>query len=214
MAYKDRIKELREHRKLSKQELAKLLDLTPAMVSNYELGRSSPPIDVLLKLTEILGCDLNYLFQDDVEVEPITFTTSQKEQEVIKQMRCLDKVDREAVINLVSTLYYKKKTFEETLDDKLIDLPLLAATAYPENKKLKVVLGDSAEPLFEDSSIIIVEPTDAINIDEIGVFEYRDRPIIRRYKGDRLEAINPDYEDILLTKRNKPKVIGRVVGKI
>lgn len=214
MAYKDRIKELRQHRKMSRNDLAKLLGLTPAMISNYENGKSSPPVDILMKLTRILGCDLNYLFQDDLEVAPITFTTSIKEQEVILQLRSLDKVDREAILDLISALYNKKKTFEEYLDDRMIDLPLLASTAYPENKKLKVVLGDSAEPLFKDGTVVIVEPAEAVNIDDIGIFQIEDRSVIRRFKGDHLEALNDSYEDIPINRRKKPKVIGKVIGKI
>lgn len=67
MSIGNRIKEARENLKLSRNELANLLGVTPSAVSNYENNISSPKEPVLYKLFEALQCDANFLFQDEME---------------------------------------------------------------------------------------------------------------------------------------------------
>lgn len=214
MSYRDRIKELREFRKLNQKEFAKLLGVTPSTITNYENGHSAPDYDKLIKMTSILGCDLNYLFQDDIDVDPITFTTSQKEQEVIRQLRALSPVTRAGIEKLINYHYQQKISFDDNKFDRVIKLPELASTAYPENYELYAMIGDSMLPMFKDGDVLIVEPTDALAEDELGVFEHKGRVIVRRYFKDRLEPLNPAMEDIKLNRRGVMRIIGRVRGKV
>ena len=50
----ERIRELREQKDLSLRELAKKLDLSPAFLSDVELGRRFPSDDVLAKIAKHL----------------------------------------------------------------------------------------------------------------------------------------------------------------
>ncbi len=47
---KERIRKLRREKKLTQQELAKALDVSPSTISMYEQGRREPDIDLLLRL--------------------------------------------------------------------------------------------------------------------------------------------------------------------
>ena len=67
MSIGDRIKEAREHKNLSRSELAEKANVTLSAISNYENSISSPKEPVLLKLMDILEIDANFLFQDMVE---------------------------------------------------------------------------------------------------------------------------------------------------
>ena len=49
------IRELREEKDLSVRELAKKLDLSPAFLSDVELGRRHPSDDTLARIARILG---------------------------------------------------------------------------------------------------------------------------------------------------------------
>ena len=55
-----KIKILRKSRGYTQQQLADLLGVQRATISNYEIGRRSPHIKELAKLAEILGVNLEY----------------------------------------------------------------------------------------------------------------------------------------------------------
>lgn len=55
-----KIRILRKSRGLTQQQLAELLGVQRATISNYEIGRRSPHIKELEKLADILGVNLEY----------------------------------------------------------------------------------------------------------------------------------------------------------
>ena len=55
------IKDMRERKGLTQDELAELLFVTRQTVSNYENGRSRPDIDMLMKISQVLEADVNHL---------------------------------------------------------------------------------------------------------------------------------------------------------
>ena len=55
------IKKLREAKGLTQEAMAEALFVTRQTVSNYETGRSRPDVDMLVRIGEILGCDVNTL---------------------------------------------------------------------------------------------------------------------------------------------------------
>ena len=67
MSINSRIKERREELEMSRQELADKIGVTPSAIANYENGVSSPKIELLYKLFDVLECDANYLYQDEMK---------------------------------------------------------------------------------------------------------------------------------------------------
>lgn len=63
-----KIKVLRKTRGYTQQQLADLLGVQRATISNYEIGRRSPHIKELARLAELLGVNLEYfgVCNDDV----------------------------------------------------------------------------------------------------------------------------------------------------
>lgn len=55
-----KIKILRKARGYTQQQLAEMLGVQRATISNYEIGRRSPHIKELARLAEILGVNLEY----------------------------------------------------------------------------------------------------------------------------------------------------------
>lgn len=53
------IKDLRQARNMTQEELAEKLFVTRQTVSNYETGKSRPDIDMLLKIAEVLDTDIH-----------------------------------------------------------------------------------------------------------------------------------------------------------
>ena len=63
------IKDLRQERGLTQDELAERLFVSRQTVSNYELGRTRPDIDTLEKLAQVLETDMNTLLYGPPDLE-------------------------------------------------------------------------------------------------------------------------------------------------
>ena len=55
------LRELREKKRLSQQQLADWLGLTRSSISNYENNTQTPPADTLVRLADIYGVSVDYL---------------------------------------------------------------------------------------------------------------------------------------------------------
>lgn len=91
MSVGSRIKEMREDKSLSRSDLADMLGITVGAISNYENGVSSPKEPILFKIMEVLKCDANYLFQDNMKASAYKDTSTPEEFEnLVKRYRALD----------------------------------------------------------------------------------------------------------------------------
>lgn len=97
MSVGSRIKELRESKDMSRNELADSVGVTIGAISNYENEVSSPKEPILFKIMEVLKCDANYLFQDAIEMPKMKNTVSVEEFRFVEKYRELDAHGREMV---------------------------------------------------------------------------------------------------------------------
>ena len=66
MSFASRLKEQRLKMGLTQATLAEALGVTKSAIGNYETGLNSPKAETLFKVFEVLQCDANYLFQDEM----------------------------------------------------------------------------------------------------------------------------------------------------
>lgn len=59
--FPDRLKKLREGKNLLSKELAKIINVEPATITNWEKGKRSPKEDMLIKLADYFDCSIDYL---------------------------------------------------------------------------------------------------------------------------------------------------------
>lgn len=64
MALEDRIKEARKSNGLTQQQAANMIGVAKSTWAGYESGNSTPDIDKIVKIMDVLGVDANYLWQD------------------------------------------------------------------------------------------------------------------------------------------------------
>ena len=64
MALEDRIKEARKNAGFTQQQAASMIGVAKSTWAGYESGNSTPDIDKLVKIMDVLGVDANYLWQD------------------------------------------------------------------------------------------------------------------------------------------------------
>lgn len=112
MSVGSRIKEMREARQFTRNQLADMIGVTVGAISNYENEVSFPKEPVLFKLIEILGCDANYLFQDAIEMQSMENKVSVTEYELIQRYRELDEYGRETVIYILDREADRKKQIQ------------------------------------------------------------------------------------------------------
>lgn len=70
MGISERLIMLRKDRKLAQGELAKKVEIHPNILGRYERGETTPNIEIVSKLADILGVSVDYLIgKTDVEVD-------------------------------------------------------------------------------------------------------------------------------------------------
>lgn len=61
----DRLIKERLNRNLSQKDVADFLNLSPSIISNYERGERTPSIEVLISLSNLYRCSVDYLLGID-----------------------------------------------------------------------------------------------------------------------------------------------------
>lgn len=233
MSVGDRIKELRESKKLKQSDLAKIIGVTPSAIGNYENGVSHPKVDILYKIIEALGCDANYLFQDDIIVEPKTL--SYREELHIDKYRQLDEHGKKLVDIVADIEYDRCKSKNNSIiplpqySKILYDFPVSAGTGeYLDNSTATIVhldiepphgtdyilriSGDSMEPQYHDGDYIYVHSTESINYGEIGIFVYAGNVYMKEYTQSGLRSLNPNYS--IIPGNGEIRCLGKVLGVV
>ncbi len=76
------------------------------------------------------------------------------------------------------------------------------------------ISGNSMEPKYHDGDILLVQACDSVEEGELGIFLLDGCGFFKRYDGDRLCSLNPDYAPILLKDFDEIQCKGRVVGRL
>ena len=93
----NRIRELREEKKITQIRLSIELEVSQEMISAYEVGKNYPSIKSLIKLRDIFGVSIDYILGlTDQRTEPIYIgQLNNDEVVVIQTYRKLDTAGRE-----------------------------------------------------------------------------------------------------------------------
>jgi len=81
MTISDRIRLIRQQKKISQNELAKTSGINVKSLSRYELGSSIPPANALKAIADALGVSDDYLLSDD--------NTQIKDKELFKKFEAI-----------------------------------------------------------------------------------------------------------------------------
>lgn len=66
-----RLKEIREHKRITQAELAKALKISPSAVGMYEQGRREPDHETLNKIADFFNVSIDYLLGREKPTETI-----------------------------------------------------------------------------------------------------------------------------------------------
>jgi len=90
----------------------------------------------------------------------------------------------------------------------------------PDNDKTRIadyalrISGNSMEPKYHDGDILLVENSDSVEIGELGIFILDGNGYFKKFGGDTLISLNPEYGEIFLREYAEAVCCGRVVGKL
>lgn len=233
MSFGTRLKELREEKGLKQQELADYLGVKNTAISNYELGISSPKEEVMFKIFDFFGVTPNYMFQDEIDINPEHNFTKQ-EIETIKKYRALDEHGKKVVDYILNEEYTRSSSaYEPTISIKHSIYKVSAGRGFdlddrdeweeieipdtPEARKADfavTIKGNSMEPLYYDGDIVLVKCQPAVDIGETGIYIINGSGFIKRYGGDRLISVNSSYNDIIFSENDYISCAGKVIGCI
>ncbi len=101
------------------------------------------------------------------------------------------------------------------LDDTAAEEITIPDNARTEGADFAVkISGRSMEPKFRDGDVLLVQDCDAVENGELGIFVLDGAGYFKKYAGDRLVSLNPEFGDIPLRDFNDVNCCGRVIGKL
>jgi phage repressor protein C with HTH and peptisase S24 domain len=76
------------------------------------------------------------------------------------------------------------------------------------------VYGDSMRPKYTSGDILLVKSANEVAAGEYGIFSVDGESFVKKFGGDRLISVNPEYSDIMLSEFNRVVCFGKVLGKL
>lgn len=172
---KTNIKEIRKARGLTQAQLAKMIDVSESMVSQYESGKKFPSFETLLKMGEAFDCPVSDILDDR---KAFDIALSAIEKDLVRKYRGLDERGRK-VVDAVMEVESGAEIVEIPKRETKI-IPLFAAAAGP------------GEPPSQDG------------FDDYEVDADSDAKFAVKISGDSMEPHLHDG-DVVLCKRKKPE---------
>ena len=242
MSFGTRLKARREQLGITQPQLADMLGVSKGAIGNYETDANSPKATILFKVFDVLKCDANYLFQDEMG-NNYPMKVSYDEYESIKKYRNLDDHGKELVnftldketeriekygklgevsrpvtafpMRLIS--YYFKNASAGTGQLVIDNLPDkdIEIPDKPEYRNVSYAIGvngSSMEPAFQDGDILLVEATQEIEVGDIGIFQINNECFVKKLGEKELISLNKDYKNIPLDET--AATLGKVIGKL
>lgn len=242
MSFGTRLKARREQLGITQPQLAEMLGVSKGAIGNYETDANSPKATILFKVFDVLKCDANYLFQDEMG-NNYPMKVSYDEYESIKKYRNLDDHGKELVnytldketervekygklgevsrpvtafpMRLIS--YYFKNASAGTGQLVIDNLPDkdIEIPDKPEYRNVSYAIGvngSSMEPAFQDGDILLVEATQEIEVGDIGIFQINNECFVKKLGEKELISLNKDYKNIPLDET--ALTLGKVIGKL
>lgn len=69
MGYHERLIELRKKNNYTQEELAGIIGVSRQAISKWESGMANPDIEKLIKLSELYGCSIDYIVDNDNKID-------------------------------------------------------------------------------------------------------------------------------------------------
>lgn len=229
------LKDIRLKAGYTQKDVYEHFGIPQSTFSSWEIGKSEPSGEMLIKLCEFYKCDMMKEFSS---IDKPIYTVN--EIKLIEDYRKLDYHGKDIIDTILLKELDRIKNAQIAAvpkEDNLIRLSFSECKAsagtgsflfdgYPDST-LDVVLnkttekanecisvsGDSMQPLYYDGDILLVKRQPNIDVGEIGVFIKGNQGYVKQKGDDRLVSLNKDYDDIY-PDYEEITCYGKVIGKL
>ncbi len=203
----NRIKNLREELNMTQQELADKLEGAKSTVAMYEKGNRKPSLEVLVKLSEIFDCSIDYLLGKTDVRKPVENINNPK-----KYYMC-------PVYGRISA--GQPNWAEECIEGRLpIDIELMNIVE-PEECFFLRVNGESMNKEIQNGAYALIRKTDSVDDGDIAVVlvnGYDATLKVFNRQGDFIllepMSTDPAFKTQVYGKDTEIKIIGKYIGKM
>lgn len=192
----NRIKELRKQASLTQEKLAKMLSVTQANLSGWELDKWQPDQEALNRLADYFNVSVDYLLGRDEKSLP-----ERKGKWINVYGSIAAGIPIEAIEDIVD---------QEEISEEM--------ASHGEYIALKVK-GDSMEPKISDGDTVIIKIQDTLESGEIGAVYVNGNDVtLKRVRfednGIWLIGNNPSFQPIFYSKKQCSELPVRILGKL
>lgn len=110
---KDRIKALREEKRMTQTRLSIELEVTQETISAYESGRHYPGIPVLIKMSELFGVSCDYILGVSDVRTIMTGLRSDSDIEIVSKFNALTPMEQNQARAYIQALLDRRKAIGE-----------------------------------------------------------------------------------------------------
>ncbi|MGN0667319.1 MAG: helix-turn-helix domain-containing protein [Huintestinicola sp.] len=213
------------------KELSEFTGISTSTVSAWNKRGSAPSSEDISIIADFFNVSIEFLVTGKEKSSSNNLTKD--EQELLDYYKMLTFKEKQRLIGRASLLAEQQALLEGTaniielsyisnkvsagLGDELEDYEnkqKLSVVETAESRKADFILsvdGDSMEPKFHDGDFVLVRQQPAVDIGQIGIFDVDGKGYIKKFDGDYLISLNPDYDDISLLNKEF-KCFGLVLG--
>lgn len=192
----NRIKLLREEKKIRQDELAKVLSISPSAVGMYERDEREPNDEITLKLAEYFGVSTDYLLGKS------------------------DNRNSDVPISKIPILGTVKAGYDWLAEENIVDYITLKENIpnVGEYYALRIT-GDSMLPLLAEGDLVIVHDQADVESGQTAVVlingeEATVKKVIKTKDGIELHAMNPYYPAKKFTFEDMQKIPVKIIGRV
>ncbi|ADQ04376.1 transcriptional regulator, XRE family [Caldicellulosiruptor owensensis OL] len=207
-----RIRELREKQGLQQKDVAKKLNISNQALSNYELGKRMPSLEMVKKFADFFNVSTDYLMGLTNSPNP------NQDDDVVKKflennpdVRPVGKMIPIPIIGTVRAGSDGSLACEEYLGSELVEVDTVKDGEY----FFLRVKGDSMYPEIFEGDLVLVRKQPDVESGELAVVivngdEGVVKKVIKKENAIILQSVNPKYEPIVITEGQDFMVVGKV----
>ena len=192
----NRIKMLREEFNFTQQDLANKLECSKSVIGLYESETRKPSMEVLLKLSEIFDCSIDYILGKS------------------------DNRNSDVPISKIPVLGTVKAGYDWLAEENIVDYITLKENIpnVGEYYALRIT-GDSMLPLLAEGDLVIVHDQDDVESGQTAVVlingeEATVKKVVKTKEGIELHAMNPYYPVKKFTFEDMQKIPVKIIGRV
>ena len=185
----DMISRIREEKKISKSDLARLTNINVGHISHLENEERNPSHRALKTICRAM----------EIPYQPLMYTYDKVFSDEQMQNKMYEHISYNQVPAVSSV-------------DSFMEIP----ADFPSACLALKVNDKSMEPKIPEDCYVFIEFNTPLENKDIALVDYNGKIMIRRYvvrkDGLGLRADNKDFEDIVLTDKDKYSFIGKILG--